>query len=115
VVAVPSKFESASFPVWEAFLRGKPVVVARTTALPQQVGQGGLVVDADDVQGFAAALRTLLVDADLRARTGEVGRRWATQFTWRRTVLATSALYRIAAGREPRPEEHQALVDGPFI
>jgi glycosyltransferase involved in cell wall biosynthesis len=109
LVVVPSKFESASFPIWEAFLRSKPVVAARTTALPRQVGDGGLVVDADDAPGFAEAIERLLADSALRDDMGAAGRAWASQFTWDRTVLATTALYRHVLGRQPRPAEWVAL------
>ncbi|MFC7595423.1 glycosyltransferase family 4 protein [Terrabacter sp. GCM10028922] len=115
LVAVPSLFESASFPVWEAFMRSKPVVVARTTSLPQQVGEGGIVVDPLDDIAFADAIGKLIADPDLRSTLGERGAVWASQFSWRRTVLSSCALYRRAAGHEPREREELSLVHGPFI
>ncbi|HEX3930709.1 MAG TPA: glycosyltransferase family 1 protein [Nocardioides sp.] len=109
VVAVPSLFESASFPVWEGFRQGKPAVVARTTSLPDQVGAGGLVVEQRDVEGFARAIETLVSDDELAERMGEAGRHQVQALSWRRTSLATAALCRLAAGDLPRDDEAEAL------
>jgi glycosyltransferase involved in cell wall biosynthesis len=109
VVAVPSRFEAASFPVWEGFRQGKPAVVARTTSLPEQVGDGGLVVDQGDVTGFASAIHSLVSDENLARELGENGRRRVEGLSWRRTALATAALYRLAVGDVPRDEEAAAL------
>jgi glycosyltransferase involved in cell wall biosynthesis len=112
VVAVPSLFESASFPVWEGFRQGKPAVVARTTSLPDQVGDGGLVVEQRDVEGFARAIETLVSDDGLAERMGEAGRHQVQALSWRRTSLATAALCRLAVGDVPRDDEAEALGGG---
>jgi glycosyltransferase involved in cell wall biosynthesis len=109
VVAVPSRFESASFPVWEGFRQGKPAVVARTTSLPDQVGDGGVVVDQGDVDGFASAISRIVTDDALARELGEAGRLRVSALSWRRTSLATAALYRMAVGDAPRDEESVAL------
>jgi glycosyltransferase involved in cell wall biosynthesis len=110
LIAVPSLFESASFPVWEGFRHSKPAVVARTTSLPSQVGEGGLVVEQKDVEGFADAIGRLISDDALAARMGAAGKRLVDALSWRRTALATVALCRIAAGDTPREEESAALL-----
>jgi glycosyltransferase involved in cell wall biosynthesis len=114
VVAVPSRFEAASFPIWEAFARGKPVVAARTTSLPRQVGGGGLIVDPTDVEGFADAIGRLLADDVLRGELGEAGRARVSEFTWARTALASTALYRLASGHSAYAQEEDALVNAPI-
>jgi len=109
VLAVPSRFESASFPIWEAFRRGIPVVAARTTSLPRQVGNGGVIVGPDDPKEWADALRTLLDDESLRSTLGSAGKAHVADFTWERTALASAALYRRAAGSPPVEEEEEEL------
>jgi glycosyltransferase involved in cell wall biosynthesis len=109
VVAVPSTFEAASFPIWEAFQRGVPVVAANTTSLPAQVGDGGLIVEPFDDEALAAALRRLLTDEVLRTRMGQRGRERVSEFSWARMALASTALYRRAAAEPPVPAEEQAL------
>ena len=109
VVAVPSLFEAGSFPVWEGFLQSKPAVVARTTSLPSQVGDGGIVVEQGDVDGFASAISRLISDDALAAEMGALGQRKVSALSWRRTSLATAALCRLAVGDTPRDEEASAL------
>lgn len=57
--------ESHSFTLDEAFSLGLPLVVSDAGALPERVGQRGLVVTAGDVQGLADALRRLAAEPGL--------------------------------------------------
>ncbi len=57
----------------EAMGRGVTAVVMNTGALPEQVGDAGIV--ATDVESLALALQQLLADPALRRRLGEEGRR----------------------------------------
>ena len=52
-------------------------------APPLKLGRGGIVVPADDVEGFAAAITKLLEDEDLRRKMGqEAYRITIPYFTW---------------------------------
>ena len=52
-------------------------------AAPLKVGRGGIVVQADDVTGFACAIERLLDDESLRARIGQDAYRITIpHFTW---------------------------------
>jgi len=70
--------------VTEYLLNGSAEEVAcEGTQAPLRVGRGGIVVQADDVQGFACAIEKLLEDGDLRRRMGEAGYRITIPyFTW---------------------------------
>ncbi len=82
MVAFPSRFEGFGLPVVEAMALGCPVVAAEATALPALVGGAGLLVDPDDVDGWAAAMSNVLDDSALRqqlrasgaARAAELGK-----------------------------------------
>ena len=113
VVAVPSTFESASFPIWEAFQRGIPVVAAKTTSLPAQVGNGGLIFEPSDINALVDALRRLLTDETLRTEMGREGRKIVSGFSWAKMALASTALYRRAAGDPGVAAEEQALMNAP--
>lgn len=83
VVAVPSTYEGFGVPVAEAMSRGAPVVAARAAALPEVVGDAGLLVDPHDPEAWADAIAGLLADKSRRARLSRAGRararRWAPE------------------------------------
>lgn len=64
--------ESSSNMIVEAMSIGKPVVVTRIAGLEELVeyGQAGLVVEPDDVDGFADALERLVASPQERAALG---------------------------------------------
>lgn len=82
VVAVPSRYEGFGLPAAEAMAFGAPLVAAAATALPEVVGDAGILVDPDDVEGWAAAIGGLLADGAEQQRLSEAGRRRASRFTW---------------------------------
>ncbi len=68
----PSKTEGFGWPVIEAQACGCPVLAARTTSLPEVVGEGGWMGDLADEAGFADAL-VALQSASVRAETVRKG------------------------------------------
>lgn len=90
----PSLFEGFGLPVLEAMAHGCPVVTSRGTATEELVADGaGIAVDPHDVDAIAAALRSLVDDADLRHRMAEAGRRRAGCYTWEAAADATVSVY----------------------
>ena len=94
----PSLYEGFGLPVLEAMAHGCPVVTSNRTALPEVVGDAGLVHDPDDAVGFADAALRLIRDTDLRERLVGAGRARARQFSWGSTAALTLAVYRSVAG-----------------
>ncbi len=78
----PSRFEGFGLPVLEAMVRDCPVVAADATALPEVVGDAGLLVGATDPPAWAAAMTSLLHDPQRRDELVQRGRRRAAGFTW---------------------------------
>ena len=76
VFVLPSHFEGLPMSVIEAMLTGLPVVATDIRGPREMVvqGQTGLLAPAGAVPPLAAALRTLVDDAGLRARMGAAGR-----------------------------------------
>jgi phosphatidylinositol alpha-1,6-mannosyltransferase len=85
----------------EAAAFGLPVVAGDGGGAPEAVQDGvtGYVVDGRDLNAVAAALVRLAGDAELRARMGTAGRRWAGErFTFERfTEDVRSVLETVAA------------------
>ena len=67
VLVVTSRHEGFGVPVLEAMSLGVPVVANRAGALPEVVGDGGLLVDATDPWVLAGAVARVLAEPDLRA------------------------------------------------
>ena len=70
------RVEGFGISLLEAGACGVPVVAARTGGIPEAVrdGESGILVDSDNPDQVAAALRTLLGDRSLAARLGAGGR-----------------------------------------
>ena len=62
VFVTASIHEGFCMPVVEAMAHGRPVVATRVTALPETVGDAGLLFDPDDVAGLAGQICRLLDD-----------------------------------------------------
>jgi glycosyltransferase involved in cell wall biosynthesis len=98
-VVIPTKFEAASGPLWEAFEAGVPAACSNVTSLPEQAGDAALIFDPDRPSEIAGAVARLWTDADLRATLAARGRRRVESLSWERTARIFRAHYRRLAGR----------------
>lgn len=73
VMAFPSRYEGFGLPILEAMHRGTPVVAADAAAIPEVLGDAGVLVDPGDVDGWADALSHLLDDDTRRAELAVAG------------------------------------------
>jgi glycosyltransferase involved in cell wall biosynthesis len=64
IFCLPSRYEGYGMVATEAMAHGLPVIVSAAGALPEAVGDAGLLVPPDDPGALAAALRRLLTDTD---------------------------------------------------
>ena len=90
---LPSFDEGFGIPALEAMSAGVPVIVSNRGALPEVVGDAGLLVDPDDVESVAAALDRMVGDADLRATCARRGLDRARPFTWTQTARDVRRAY----------------------
>lgn len=111
MVAVPTRFEAASFPIWEAFASGTAVVSSNVTSLPEQTADAALVVDPLDDTAMAEAIRRVWTDDALRAELAARGKARVASFTWPATAERFRALYRRVAGTADASDN--ALLDAP--
>jgi glycosyltransferase involved in cell wall biosynthesis len=99
-----SRHEGFGLPVLEALRCGTPVVAHRATALPEVVGDAGLLIDVEQPAEIAAAIRALRDDGrrgDLAARAEERGQGFTLEALGAKTREAYArALDRPAARRD---------------
>jgi glycosyltransferase involved in cell wall biosynthesis len=94
-VVVPSLYEGFGLPVLEAMARGKVVVAANTSSLPEVGGEAVLFVErTDDSEAFATVLAKAIGDEKLRAKLEHAARDRAATFTWDRCAAGVVAVIR---------------------
>jgi glycosyltransferase involved in cell wall biosynthesis len=105
VAVVPSLYEGFSIPAVEAMACATPLVATRGGALPEVVGDCGVLVEPGNPSDLAHALGDLLDDEDRRKRLGAAGRRRVEErYTWRAMAAATAEVYaETAAARRTEP------------
>ena len=82
VLVMPSVDEGFGLPALEAMACGTPVVASRGGALPEVVGDAGLLFAPKDTAALTSILQSLLSDTALRHSLSERGRERAAQFSW---------------------------------
>jgi alpha-1,3-rhamnosyl/mannosyltransferase len=97
-LCLPSHAEGFGLPALEAMASGTPVVVSDRGALPEVVGDAGLVVEPA-AEALEDALARVLEDAALAARLSAAGRERALGMSWARTAEGWLDVLAGAAGR----------------
>jgi glycosyltransferase involved in cell wall biosynthesis len=92
----PSLFEGFGLPVLEAMACGTPVIASSRSALPELVGDAGLLVDPENVEVLSQAMARIMSDPDLRQELGRRGVERSRQYSWAETARRTLAVYREA-------------------
>lgn len=95
LVAVPSYNESFGLVAAEAQAAGTPVLAAAVGGLTTVVRDehSGLLIEGHDARDWAAALRRVLEDGDLRLRLEAGALEQARRFAWEHTAAQTLEVY----------------------
>ena len=100
ICVTPSLYEGFGLPAAEAMSCGAPVVVTDGGALPEVVGDTGVVVPRGDSAALAEAISALLGDPVRRAALGAAARERArATFSWDVAARAYEAVLRRAIAR----------------
>ena len=99
LAVVPSLYEGFGLPAGEAMSCGVPLISTRGGALPEVVGDAGMLVPVRDAAAIAAATGRLLQDDGLRQELSEKGRRRIeNEFSWQVTARRMQQYYHKAIG-----------------
>jgi glycosyltransferase involved in cell wall biosynthesis len=93
VLALPSHYEGFGFPVLEAMHCGCPVIASNRASLPEVAGDAAILLEPDDVEGWAEAIEQLLAEPAKRTELITAGKRQACRFSWTKTATATLQIY----------------------
>jgi len=93
VLAYPSRYEGFGFPPLQAMAAGVPVVATAAGAVPEVVGDGGLLVSPGDRDDLAAALGRVLDGGTAVEELVGRGRRRSAGFTWEACAAGLADLY----------------------
>jgi glycosyltransferase involved in cell wall biosynthesis len=105
LLVLPSFHEGFGLPILEAMTVGVPVVASARGAVPEVLGDAGLLVEPDDPDGLADAMARLLFDERLAAQAAARGIRRSLIFDWRSSAEALRQAYdqAIEHRRQRRP------------
>jgi len=94
IAVVPSLYEGFGLPAAEAMACGTPVIATTGGALPEVVGDAGMLVPPANADALAAAIRQLLNDKQAQQRMSEAGRkRVKEKFNWEQAARKTLEVY----------------------
>jgi glycosyltransferase involved in cell wall biosynthesis len=102
LAVVPSLYEGFSIPAVEAMSCATPLVASRGGALPEVVGDCGVLVEPGNPSELASALGALLDDPARRAALRVAGQARAAEFDWPVVAAAVLRVYRAAVAADPR-------------
>jgi glycosyltransferase involved in cell wall biosynthesis len=107
VTILPHHREQFGRVLVEAMASGVPVIGSSSGAIPEVIGDAGLIVPERDPQALGAALRQVLGDTQLRQMLIERGRqRVGQRFAWPMVAAQTLDLFQAALAHRRRAVAH---------
>ena len=95
----PSFTEGFGLPIVEAMALGCPVISSNASSLPEVVGDAGVLVEPDDVEGLSREMLNLLSDEGRWEELRKRGLVRAKQFSWDETARRMVEVYRSVAAQ----------------
>ena len=96
LLVLPSFEEGFGIPALEAMTLGLPVVAANRGALPEVVGDAGILVDPDEPAAIAAGLAKMIDDEPFAKQCAARGLARARSFSWTETAARMVEAYQHA-------------------
>jgi len=94
IAIVPSLYEGFGLPAAEAMACGTPVIATTGGALPEVVGDAGILVPPGRADALATTIKQLLNDKQAQQRMSEAGtKRVKEKFSWEQAARKTLEVY----------------------
>ncbi|MCS3655576.1 glycosyltransferase involved in cell wall biosynthesis [Salinibacter ruber] len=97
LMVYPSSLEGFGIPAVEAMQAGLPLVASNRTSIPEIVGEGGILIDPNDVEAMADRMEEVLFNDEVRHRLIGAGRKRGEKFSWNRAGEETLQVLKEAA------------------
>ena len=91
---LPSLYEVFGLPALEAMQYGIPVIGSNRGAVPEVIGQGGILIDPMSTEEIADAMMKIATNDQLQHELGELAIQEAAKYNWSRAADETMALLR---------------------
>jgi glycosyltransferase involved in cell wall biosynthesis len=89
----PSLYEGFGLPLLEAMACGTPVISSNISSIPEVVRDAGLLINPNNTEEIAEAIKTLLNNTSLREKYRKQGIEQAKTFTWEKSARITLNAY----------------------
>lgn len=89
----PSLYEGFGLPLLEAMSYDLPVIGSKCSAIPEIMGEAGLLFDPHSADDLSEKINILLNDPTRRNKLVETGRQRIKNFTWEKTARQTLQVY----------------------
>ncbi len=89
VYVQPSITEGFGLPIIEAMRAGVPVVSSNGGALPEVVGDAGLLFDPYNIENIRTVLEKVIKDVKLQKSLIELGKKRVEEFSWQKAAMET--------------------------
>ena len=93
IFVFPSWIEGFGIPLLEAMLCGTPIIASNRGAIPEVLGEVGLVMDAEDETKLADYLESLFTSPDERDRLRKLGFLRVQKFSWNESATQLLGVY----------------------
>ena len=89
----PSIYEGFGLPPLEAMACGTPVIASNSSSIPEVVGNCGILLDAQDIEGFTRAMKNMIENSELENMLSIKALERSKLFTWNQCAQDTFNVY----------------------
>ena len=91
LVALPSLHEGFGLVALEAMQAGTALLASRAGAIPEVVGEDGILLDPKDISAWSKALIGLINEESARLRLAHAGKKHSKKFNWQKSAAIVTA------------------------